>query len=289
MTMQKILVPIAFPMTAHGVANEAATLARRFKSEIILLHVVTPPGHVPGMPMHGPALTEQDRHVDAIKRAQESLDEALLPQFNGLTVRRLLLKGDPASEIVRTAREEKVDLIAMSTHSHGVLYRLLLGSTAAKVLHHAQCPVWTDTRGNAPEGEFAIRGVLCAVDLGPHSRNTVSHAAQLAADFGARLTLVHVTPAAEAYGPGGYHVVAEWQEALVGYASEGMTRLQQELHTSAEVIIENGKVSERLNFAAEQTKSDLLVLGRKPPGGHLGDNGGGYAIIRDARIAVLSF
>jgi nucleotide-binding universal stress UspA family protein len=127
------------------------------------------------------------------------------------------------------------------------------------------------------------------VDLGPHSRNTVSHAAQLAADFGARLTLVHVTPAAEAYGPGGYHVVAEWQEALVGYASEGMTRLQQELHTSAEVIIENGKVSERLNFAAEQTKSDLLVLGRKPPGGHLGDNGGGYAIIRDARIAVLSF
>ena len=42
-----------------------------------------------------------------------------------------------------TARDEKVDLIVMSTHGHGVLYRFLLGSVAAKVLHDSDCPVWT--------------------------------------------------------------------------------------------------------------------------------------------------
>jgi nucleotide-binding universal stress UspA family protein len=286
--MQKILVPIDFPITSRAVVCQAATLARRFKSEIILLHVVRRPSHLSGMPLHGHDLTERDWHAGTIRQAQEHLDQALLPEFNGMTVRRLLHKGDPAGEIVRTAREENVDLIAMSTRSHGVLYRLLLGSTAAKVLHHAGCPVWIDTHANAQQGEFAIRGVLCAVDLSPHSRNTVLHAAQLAADFGARLTLVHVTPAAEAYGPGGYHVVPEWKEALVGYATQGMIKLQQDLNIAAEVIIDNGKVPERLNHAAEQTKSNLLVLGRKPPGGHLGDNGSGYAIIRDARIPVLS-
>src|SRR5665213_2159078 len=135
--MQKILVPIAFPMTSRAVAYEAAILARRFKSEIILLHVVTPPGHLPGLPLHRHDLTEHDWHTETIRQAQEHLDQALLSEFDGMTVRRLLHKGDPASEIVRTAREEKVDLIAMPTHSHGVLYRLLLGSTAAKVLHHA--------------------------------------------------------------------------------------------------------------------------------------------------------
>jgi nucleotide-binding universal stress UspA family protein len=274
--MKTILVPIALPMTSRAVVYEVATLARHFKSEIILLHVVTPPGHLPGMPSHGHELTEHD------------LNQVLLPGLDGITVRRLLHKGDPAHEIVRTAREEGVDLIAICTHSHGALYSLLLGSTAAKVLHNAHCPVWTDAHAEAIGSEFAIRGVLCAVELSPHSRNTVSSAARLAADFGARLTLVHVTPGVEAYGPGGYHVVPEWKKTLVDYATREMSALQQELQVVADVVIDNGNVRERLNHVAEQTKSDLLVLGRKPTGGHLGDNGSGYAIIRDARIPVLS-
>lgn len=286
--MQRILLPIAFPITTGGVAHEAAMLARHFTAEIILLHVVTPPGHLPGMPMHRHALTENDRKSGAVKEAQERLDQSLLPEFEGITTRRLLHKGDAASEIVRTAREEGVDLIAISPRDHGVLYPLLLGSTAAKVLHHAECPVWMESRRNAQEDEFAIRSVLCAVDLSPHSRNTAMRAAKLAANFDARLTLIHVTPGVEAYGPGGYYVIPEWKDALVGYATQGMTKLQQDLQIAADVIIDNGSVPERLNHAAEQTKSSLLVLGRKPPGGHLGANGGGYAIIRDARIPVLS-
>jgi nucleotide-binding universal stress UspA family protein len=286
--MKRILVPLVFPMTSRAVACEVATLARRFESEIVLLHVVTPPGHLPGMPMHEHELTERDRHVETITQARENLDQALLREFDGMTVRRLLHKGDPAREIVRTARAENVDLIAMSTHSQGALHSLLLGSTAAKVLHHAECAVWTDTHGEAKANEFAIHGVLCAVELSPHSRNTVLSAAQLATDFGARLTLVHVTSGAESFGPGGNHLVPEWKKTLVDYATQEMTKLQQDLHVAADVIIDSGNVRERLNHAAEQTKSDLLVLGRKPPGGHLGDNGSGYAIIRDARIPVLS-
>jgi nucleotide-binding universal stress UspA family protein len=286
--MQKILVPIAFPMTSRAVVYEVSVLARRFKSEITLLHVVTPPGHLPGMPMHGHDLTERDWHAGIIRQDQENLNQVLLPEFDAMTVRRVLHKGDPAREIVRTADEENVDLIAMNTHSQGPLYSLLLGSTAAKVLHHAQCPVWTDTHGEAMGNGFAIRKVLCGVELSPHSRNTILSAAQLAADFGARLTLVHVTPGAEAYGPGGYHAVPEWKKTLVDYATQEMTQLQQDLHVAADIIIDSGNVRERLNHPAEQTKSDLMVLGRKPPGGHLGDNGSGYAIIRDARIPVLS-
>ena len=146
----------------------------------------------------------------------------------------------------------------------------------------------TDTHVEAKADTFAIHGVLCAVELSAHSRQTALRAAQLAAEFGARLTLVHVTVGAESFGPGGSHVAPEWKKSLVDYATEEMTKLQQELHIAADVIIDSGNVRERLNHVAEQTKSDLLVLGRKPPGGHLGDNGSGYAIIRDARIPVLS-
>ena len=92
----------------------------------------------------------------------------------------------------------------------------------------------------------------------------------------------------EIYGPGGSHVVPEWKEALVGIATKEIAKLQQDVGTKAEVIIDSGNVHKLLNQAAEQAKGDLLVIGHLPSGGHLGENGSGYAIIRESHIPVLS-
>ena len=175
--------------------------------------MVTPLSYPAGVLESGHEITARDLHAQIVKRAQKDLDQSLRPELDGIAVKRLLLRGDPAREIVQTARDEKVDLIVMSTHGHGVFYRFLLGSVAAKVLHDSDCPVWTDAQlEEAPTREFSIRNVLCAVDLSPHSRNTVSRAAQMAAEFGARLTLVHITAGVEIYGPGGSHVDPVWKE-----------------------------------------------------------------------------
>ncbi len=136
--------------------------------------------------------------------------------------------------------------------------------------------------------EFAIRNVLCAVDLSPHSRNTVSRAAQMTAKFGARLTLVHITAGVEMYGPGGSYVDPVWKETIVGFAAKEIAKIQEDVGTKAEVIIDSGDVHELLNRAAEEAKADLLIIGHMPSGGHLGENGSGYAIIRESHIPVLS-
>jgi nucleotide-binding universal stress UspA family protein len=287
--MKKILLPVALPSTGLSVVHQTAFLARHFQCEILLLHVVTSLNYPAGVLESGHGLTEQDLHAAIIKRAQQELDLALLRELDGIAVRRLLLRGDPAREIVRTAQDEKVSLIMMSTRGHGAFYRFLLGSVTAKVLHDSDCPVWTDSQWEeAPRREFAIRNVLCAVDLGPRSRNTVSRAAQIAAKFGARLTLVHIAPGVEIYGPGGLQVLPEWKEALVGYAAGEIAKLQQDVGTKAEVIIDSGGVHKLLNRAAEQVNGDLLVIGHLPAGGHLGDNHSGYAIVRESHIPVLS-
>ena len=287
--MHKILLPVALPHTAPRVVHQTALLARHFHSEIILLHVVTPLSYPAGVLESGHDLTARDLHANIVKRAQQDLDQSLRLELEGITVRRLLLKGDPAREIVQTARDEQVNMIAMATHRHGVLYRFLLGSVAAKVLHHSECPLWTDTYlDQAPAGEFAIRNVLCAVDLSAHSQQTVSRAAQFAAEFGAQLTLVHITPSVEIYGPGGSEVLPEWKKALVDSAAKELAKLQEDVGIHAEVLIESGDVLRALSRAAQHAKSDLLVIGHLPSGGHLGANGAGYAIIRDSHIPVLS-
>jgi nucleotide-binding universal stress UspA family protein len=59
----------------------------------------------------------------------------------GFDTRARLAMGDPATELVKVAEEEGVDLIAMATHGHRFLNDLLRGTTADRVRHNARVPV----------------------------------------------------------------------------------------------------------------------------------------------------
>jgi nucleotide-binding universal stress UspA family protein len=289
LSIQKILVPVVFTDTSLNVVHQAAWLARRFHAEVILLHVVPPLSYPAGALESGDELTARDLHAHIVQRAEQDLDGALRPELDGIAVTRVLLKGDPAREIVKTARDWNADLITMSTHGHGVFYRFLLGSVTAKVLHESHCPVWTGAHlEETPAREFSIRHVLCSVDLGPRSLHTATLAAEMAAAVDAKLTLVHITASVEVWGPGGSHVDPAWKETLVGIAIKEIAQLQREVGTQADVIIDSGNVPELLNRAAERAKADVLVLGHSPGRSHLGDNGEGYGIIRESHVPVLS-
>ena len=75
---------------------------------------------------------------------------------------------------------------------------------------------------------------------------------------------------------------------MVGIATGEIAKLQKDVGTNAEVIIDSGNVPQLLNRAAEQTKADVLIIGHIAGRSHLGDNGEGYGIIRVSRIPVLS-
>ena len=299
LTINKILLPVVFTdNSAHfeQLACQAAWLARRFHAEIILLHVVTPFSYPYGLLESGHEITARDLHGKVVQCAQKALAEVLRPQLEGIAVTRVLLRGDPAREIVEAARFHDADLIVMSTRGEGVLYRLLLGSVTAKVLHETQCPIWIGAHSpdlqpgeaETPSGEFSVRRILCSVELNAHNRHTLARAAEMAAAVDARLTIVHITGSVEVFGPGGYFVNPEWKKTIVGMATEEIAKLQQDVGTNAEVIIDSGNVPQLLNRAAEQTKADILVIGHIPGRSHLGDNGEGYGIIRESRIPVLS-
>jgi nucleotide-binding universal stress UspA family protein len=90
------------------------------------------------------------RHFDDLElRESEEIrdDRAYLDRVchdlaaDGFTVRARLAMGDPATELVKVAVAEGVDLIAMSTHGHRFLNDLLRGSTADRVRHNVAVPV----------------------------------------------------------------------------------------------------------------------------------------------------
>ena len=251
-----------------------------------MLHVATALSHAAGVPEGGSALAGWDMLAEIVRGAENKLDRSLRPELDGLTIQRVLAKGGAAQAIVRTAQEEKADLIMMPSHGQ-TFSQFLLGSVTTKVLHATECPVWTDAHvAESPAHEFVIRNVLCAVDFNLHNRKAVSWAAQMAAEFGARLTLAHVTAAVELWGPGGNYVDPDWKEALVSDASQRIAELQQDMGIKADLFIGSGNVPKVLAQAAKQTKADLLVTGCYPYSSHLRTHG--YAIICAVPIPVLS-
>jgi nucleotide-binding universal stress UspA family protein len=286
LNIKRILLPVDIPIASLDVIRQAATLARHFHSEIVMLHVVTAQSHAAGVPEDSRELADWDLLAVIVRQAQKQQDQSLGPELDGLTIQRKLVQGDAAPAIVRTAQEEKANLIMMPSHSF-TFYQFLMGSVTAKVLHGTECPVWTGAHvQESPVQEFAIRNVLCAVEFGPRADMTASWAAQMAAEFGAHLTLANVTASVEFWGPGGSYVNQKWKEALVGDASQQMAKLQQDTGIKADVFIGSGDVPKVLSQAAKQTKADLLVTGCYPYGGHLRTHG--YGIICAVPIPVLS-
>jgi nucleotide-binding universal stress UspA family protein len=287
LNVDKILLPIDLQDPSKSVVHQAAALASHFHSEILMLHVVTPLSYAAGM-LEGNYVPANlgDLLQQLLKNAQKHLDEYLGPELAGLSVRRMLIEGDPATTILQTARDEKVGLIVMPTHGYGTFRRFLLGSVTSKVLHDSECPVWTGAHlEEEARREFAIRSILCAIDLSAHSRKTVQEAQELAGQFRARLTLAHITPRAEVYGPDDFDFGPAWNEKLVSAASQGIAKLQQELGTKADVVVESGDAPKVLNQVAKQCNADVLVIGR-PPHGRL--RATGYGIIRESHVPVLS-
>jgi nucleotide-binding universal stress UspA family protein len=285
-SIAKILLPVDFSERAIQAARFALPLAERFNSEIILLYVLPPYREFGAIEMAG-VMTDMlaNRRSDAEQRIVGFLREELAPH----RVRRLLLEGDPAWEIVDCAHREEAGLIMMPTHGYGPFRRMLLGSVVDKVLHDADCPVWTTTHAEAlPSGKAALKRILCAIDSGPSEAGVLNWSAQLAAEFGAQLTLVHamaeLDPRTE-----GYYFSPEWRKFLVDSAEAEISTLQEKAGTRAEVVLTMGPGPEMICEEARKAEADLLVIGRGADAGILGRlTGRAYSIIRQSPCPVVS-
>jgi len=129
-----ILVPI--DMYAESIPAQQLTVAKRFSEadsgKIIVLYVV------PGIPGYAQSALPSGTHESVLSEAKKKLESIV--QSAGLTgsTEVVLLEGKPARAILDYADETEADLIIMASHDPNIT-DYLLGSTAARVVHHAHC------------------------------------------------------------------------------------------------------------------------------------------------------
>jgi nucleotide-binding universal stress UspA family protein len=288
-SMDKILLPVDFSQRCLSATRHTVpTIAEHFGAEVTVLHVLAPyvefglgePGMIPTVESTAVRKAEKTRNLDLF----------LAKELGGSRVKRILIEGDPARTIVEYAHSEDFDLIVMPTHGYGPFRRLLLGSVTSKVLHDADCPVWTGAHLEEPSSAqpLSLNHILCAIDLGPHSAKALDWANQLATEFGSKLTIVHVVASLDPRTED-YYFAPEWRRLVTDRAKEDIEKLQRNVGTHADVELEVGDISKSVSFAAGHLKADLMVIGRGAAAGMLGRfRTHAYAIIRQSPCPVVS-
>jgi nucleotide-binding universal stress UspA family protein len=250
-----------------------------------MLHVQKPFDSYAGAGAELSVALGSDWHEIRSKELRRWLDAFLGGEFGSLPVKRVMLEGDPAVVIVKLAEAERIDLIVMPTHGYGPFRRFLLGSVTAKVLHDANCPVLTGVHiAEMPLAEpIFFRTIVCAVDLGKQSEKALAWAANLAAEFNAKLIVVHALPPLDVGEP--YYFDQDLPKMLARRAREQLEELQSKLGIAAAVILDRGDVAKAVRTAAESQQADLVVIGRHADSGILDNT---YAIIRKSPCPVVS-
>ncbi|AFJ02802.1 Universal stress protein [Methylophaga frappieri] len=133
-----ILIAADFSDHTDQVMQRALALAESAKSQFCLCHIVEdfPLTDFAYEPMISVDLDMRDSLLDAGRQQLASLGE----KYHIPADYQWVESGSPGRDIVRIADEHNVDLIVVGSHGrHGI--KMLLGSTANAILHHAHCDV----------------------------------------------------------------------------------------------------------------------------------------------------
>lgn len=148
--MKKILIALDYDPTAERVAEAGFSLAKAMGAQVILLHVISEPAYYastaynPIMGFGGYMdLDQLEPDIDeGLKKASLYFLDKSKQHLGDETIDTQVREGDVPRAILAAAKDLSADIIVMGSHSRRWLENIVMGSIAAKVLHHTNVPVF---------------------------------------------------------------------------------------------------------------------------------------------------
>jgi len=208
-----------------------------------------------------------DHYIKDSAKKMEELTGKIGKNIKG--VRSHQKVGAPADQINQFALRQGSGLVILGTHGWSGIERVLLGSTAERVVRGAPCPVmtvrWKHHNPKEKEKEWtpSLTRLLVPVDFSDCSLEALEIAIQVAKPFGSEVVLMHVV---EARGYGidftlshhsknleeGSKIESRLKDLVRDYQSQGMKTLYH---------LREGFPSDLILEEARKNLSDLIVMG----------------------------
>ena len=188
--MKKILVPTDFSEQAENALKVAAQLAKKFDSEIYLMHMLELPMQEMDVMNAPSALPEA---LFFMKLAQQRFVEMKAQDYlKDIKVHDVVKNFPSFSSIIDTCHELNVDMIVMGSHGTSGFIEMFVGSNAEKVVRTSDLPVLVIKSNHA---EFTIDRFVFASDFNNDNKETYRQATEFAKAFGAKMYLLMVNTA----------------------------------------------------------------------------------------------
>jgi len=186
-TINRIVATTDFSAPAGRAVRRAAQIAKASNAELHLLHVVHPLALYPGPDIGAGDLSRENSIIAVNARARlEELSATLHRRF-AIATQAATRIGRAHSEIADNARAVEANLLVVGARGENTLLDLLLGSTAARVLRVAACPVLIVKLQTEPK---PYREAIVALDFSPGLASATTLCRAIAPD--ARIDLLHI-------------------------------------------------------------------------------------------------
>jgi len=138
--IKKVLIAMDYDQTSLKVAETGFSMATAMNAETILMHVISE------QPVYYSAYTYmRELRVDILGDLKISTQDFLNKTKKLLgddSIKTFIKEGEIAETILQTAKELKVDVIVMGSHSRKWLENIILGSEAVNVLKETTIPLF---------------------------------------------------------------------------------------------------------------------------------------------------
>ena len=247
---RNILFPTDFSANAHAALKYAAAFARHSGGRVVLFNV-----------------------QDAKSVAHSQLDELLSdPVLKDVDAEKILVEGEPASEIAQGAIDHDADLITVVMRDRIRLSRAFGSSIAEDIVAEAPCAVLCvrpPQRDFVDQSQIQLKRVLLATNFRPSSAAATQLATQIANHMGAELHAVYV--------------IGDYFEQISVIFPEGglaaLTRLRSyvqerlaQLTRAGTTHIAEGRPYQEIVKIADTLPADLIVIGTAVHGSLFGSS-----------------
>jgi nucleotide-binding universal stress UspA family protein len=270
--LKTIVVAVDFDDTTGDVLTAASKLAKKFQSELVLLHVIEA------------SEESADEHGGLQGTVLSRLNDmrAQLAAEGIATAETLCEHGKASVEIVNVANRLDANLILLGTRGVAADHHFPFGTTTERVIRGSAKPVLAVQPGH----ELQLASILCPVDCSDTSARGLTNAIRLARAFKSKLHVVTVLPP-----PSRYHRLdqywAQWAATAEATATVHYTREFEGFlgqfdfrDVRWEKHLQRGDAAHEIIAGAKAWNTDLIVMGS------LGRSGLPYLLMGSTAVKV---
>ncbi|HTP66317.1 MAG TPA: universal stress protein [Geobacteraceae bacterium] len=155
--IRKILAMCGISRCCQEVIDYSIAMARNNNAELFFIHIIHNPFGLEGWNL--PMMSLDEDYFNLLAETKEDLEKIVAREKkNGLKIRGLIKEGRPTDEILKTIKEENIDLLIMHAQEETAVERLesrlenfLFGASSKEIIRKMPCSILLLKRG--PESE----------------------------------------------------------------------------------------------------------------------------------------